>query len=290
MTKTRGTRELSDKSYNWEKYCRNNCWRYCYACSNAERYNQIKDRKEWGLSPVKHVKKINKGWQKVKSDADRKRIMIPTTHDLHDDNVDDFLTIAKKILKAGHLLLVTSKMRLSVAEKIAKELDDWKDIKHLYARGYEDEMIFRPENAVEFMITNNVMDLVQHDYWQENAPGFSEILQSLIFLHSRGFFTNVIIEPWLDKIERVPDLIKIMDDHVSGVIWVGPMNKRHLADKEKDWDENKWGQKAIEKLLLLIEDDDLITHSKIRYKDHFINAISKDFLTCPSMRFSHLGG
>jgi hypothetical protein len=268
--KTRGTREWSDKSYNWRKRCENNCWRYCYACANAERYNTITNRSEWGRSE-RIDKRVTKGWKKVKQDGDRKRIMMPTAHDIvTQQDIDDFLIISKKILEAGHLLLVTSKMRLTVAEQIARELKPWTktEVDHFNKNTNQWQL----SRQLQFRITHNHLHKSTHDYWQPDAPEFSEVHRSLITLFLAGYADSLSIEPWLDSIHDVIKLIIVSQEFVTESIWLGPMNKKHLAHQE-DWDEDKWGDLAIQQLYLLIQSNDRIDQKLIRYKDAFHNAI-----------------
>lgn len=132
----------------------------------------------------------------------RKLFMSPTAHDTFPENVDTLIVAWKRLLDAGHHLIIVSKPLLPCIEKITDEL-----------AGYENRVLFR------FTITSNDQAIL--DSWELFAPPFEERVECLKLAKERGFTVSVSMEPFLsDPIETV----KAVREHVNGEIWIGMMN------------------------------------------------------------------
>jgi hypothetical protein len=197
---TEGTKEWADSNVNIQKGCPNNC-RYCYAKWMAYRFGRIEDPKEW--TQIKMVQdKIKKGYRKRKG-----RIMFPTTHDITEDNIDECITVLRKMLDAGNEVLITTKPRLKCIFYIIKELGEFKDL-----------IQFR------FTITSAHSEMLSK--WEPNAPDLPERIAALTKAYQAGFKTSVSIEPFLDW-DPIP-LIEMIGSLCTESIWLGLMNQRFM--------------------------------------------------------------
>ena len=211
-----------------------------------------------------NFKAINKGYRKIKNDdPNLYDIMFPSAHDILPEILDNFLIVLKKLLKAGNSVLIVSKPWPYCIEKIINMV-----------KKYRDKIGFR------FTITSFSKNRL--DFWEPNAPGYSDRLNSLLIAFMKGFKTSVSIEPFLDS-DPTKVIMKVAP-HVSNTIWVGKMNyikANGLSDEEKPFYEyqrriSSWSniQKIVEKIKLLLED----IKSKIRLKDSIVNMYEKNGL------------
>ena len=193
-----GTKEWAEESRNIYTGCRNDC-RYCYARYNALRFGKIKHPREW---PAMVINKD--ALSKTPRNLSGRRIMFPTTHDIFIDTVPECIGYLLRWLERDNPILIVSKPDLRVMLAMANAFSKWK---HL----------------VEFRLTIGSTDDNVLRTWEPGAPDYSTRMRSAAFLNDFGFETSVSIEPYLD--ETVGDLIGAMLETVSGVVWVGKMNR-----------------------------------------------------------------
>ena len=120
MSKNRptGTNEWAASSVNIQRGCSHGC-AYCYANANSVRFKQV----EPGCwkDEVLNQSKVDRAYGKRKG-----TIMFPTTHDITPGNVEEALTVLKKILVSGNQVLIVSKPHFEIIERMCGELDAWK--------------------------------------------------------------------------------------------------------------------------------------------------------------------
>jgi uncharacterized Fe-S cluster-containing radical SAM superfamily protein len=204
-----GTHQWSDATYNIMQSstnCANDC-AYCYVKGIKHRF-QSADLED--LEMRMDTKKVTKRWAKVR--AQPKLIMFPSSHDIFPSFVDDYILVAKKILAAGHDLLLVSKPRLECMDRISAAL----------TAAERDHVVFR--------LTITSCHNEDFAEWEHMAPLFAERLAALRLLHERGFKTSVSAEPCLsDPRELVP----LVDEFVSEEIWIGEMSGMPIARHPK---------------------------------------------------------
>jgi len=192
---TEGTKEWADSNVNIYSGCSNNC-RYCYAKKMAIRFGR-KTGDNW-KEMILNENSFKKGYKKRNG-----RIMFPTSHDITPKTIENCLEVIGRIIRAGNLILITTKPNLMCIKEICYNGWDFKDV-----------IQFR------FTITSFYNKKLKH--WEPGAPNFEERKQSLIHAFSKGFKTSLSIEPCLDHDPRY--LIKRLRDYVTESIWLGPMN------------------------------------------------------------------
>lgn len=249
-TKTLGTKEWSEYSFNFSTGCTWGC-EYCYAKGMAKRFKQISNEKDWvimrsrprpSFSPNKKVEGV---------------IMTPTSHDLTKDN----LHLAKKyylqLLEAGNKLLIVSKPQKNIILELSDHLENFKNT---------DQLTWR------FSITT--MDENLKKIFEPKAPGISHRFEVLEEMFERGWNTSLSIEPFLD--DSVFIILAMGLPLVREKIWIGIMNKQYCP---KDlWEKYLtaiYQPNYLFSLKKLIE----IRYdmSKIMFKDNFINNLPKEF-------------
>jgi hypothetical protein len=205
-----GTKQWSEKSYNYqdsrEGVCPN-CCLYCFinqifvtyhrdqirrvaadlelhgACIYSRPGHLLLSQKE-GLRPAfkPDLKQLRKGWSTTRKP---KLYMSPTSHDILPDNVDAAIEAYRKLLRAGNYLLVVSKPRVECIEKLIGELSD-----------YRERMRFR------FTITSANQRVL--DVFEPFAPSFDERRKALRIAFDAGFQTSASLEPFLtDPVETI---------------------------------------------------------------------------------------
>ena len=188
MSKKRktGTREWAESNYNIGIGCSHNCL-YCYARTNALRWNFISSHENWTTERVKDklptVTKKN-SW-----------IMFPTTHDISPYYLPFAIKALKELLTKGNKVLIVTKPHMVCIETICKELEPWK--KNILFRftigGYESRASF----------------------WEPGAPLVCERFDCLKYAFKKGFSTSVSMEPMLGTVEETLMSFKIMEPFVS---------------------------------------------------------------------------
>lgn len=253
MSKVKGkdnVRDWADKSINIAKGCSNNC-RYCYAREMSVRWNGNK-YENWTDEQL-NEKMINKGWRKS-----TKKMMFPTTHDITPGTYDACETVLKKILTAGNQVLIVSKPRADLIEKLCDAL-----------KPYKVQVMFR------FTISARNNEILS--FWEPNAPCYEDRVEALMIAHAKGFRTSVSIEPMLDPAD-IKGLVEDLRDFTTNCMWIGPVKmirKRTRIDSEEielAVQKIEAGQ-TTEKLLAvykLYQDDPLI-----KWKGHFRKLLRK---------------
>jgi DNA repair photolyase len=243
---TDGTNEWSPRSLNIYYGCPNNC-KYCYAKNIWERF-----RKEKGGLPEKwceivpNQKIINKGFKKVKTEGKHKfDYMFPTSHDIVESNLKDYLKVLNKILKVGNSVLITTKPNFECIKEICSLI-----IKNDY------------QEQVEFMMTITSLNHKLLDEYEPNAPGIQERLDSLVYVYKNDIVANVSIEPFLDR-DPIP-LIKAVQPWAS-TIWLGVM-----SGKKYEYHNLSNLKKIIHRINTIISCDSEL-RQKLRLKDGLRN-------------------
>ena len=186
-----GTKEWATSNVNILYGCQHDC-KYCYAKAMFPR--QGRKIEDW-KNPTLRKKK---GYGKRKG-----RIMFPTTHDLHPDNLDDVLVTLEKLLKPGNDLLIVSKPHFECIRAICDKCSP-----------YKDHILFR--------FTIGSADNKRLSLWEPNAPTFEERLQCLKHAYEGGYSTSVSCEPMLD--ESITAVINMARLYVTDAIWLGKAN------------------------------------------------------------------
>jgi DNA repair photolyase len=191
-----GTQEWAASNVNIQDGCEHDC-RYCYAKTMAIRFKRL-TATSWGKPRIRQ------------HDIDRTythragRIMFPTAHDITDKNIDECLTVLRRMLAAGNDLLIVSKPRLSCVKSLCEELAK-----------------FRTQIVFRFSMGSTDNEVLA--YWEPGAPSFKARLSCLQYAYAKDFQTSVSGEPMLDG---NPDaLIAAVRPYVTDSIWLGKINR-----------------------------------------------------------------
>jgi len=240
MTKT-GTKEWSTKSVNIFKGCRNNCL-YCYARANALRFKQIISPEEWTkMTPYKQEKP-----RKIEG-----RVMYPSSHDIFPEHIEKTIAVLKAWLAEENDILIVSKPRFEVIERLCKELTEHKE-------------------HIVFRFTIGSMNDSVLKFWEPEAPTFEERMKCLKHAFEQGYQTSVSCEPFFDN--TIFLMIEAFMPYVTDTIWIGKLNGIKQRVNTKGWsDEDLKMIMFVEK----IHSDEMIkslyehfkTNPKIRWKD-----------------------
>lgn len=202
-----GTKEWACKNVNFKKGCKNNC-NYCYAAQNANRFGW-KPRESW------HVMEDSKR----KSIPRNTTVMFPSSHDLFIEDYDKIQGILKRLIENHNSILIVSKPRREVIQKLLNEFD-FKWIR---------ESLHVPVEF-RFSITSASNELSQR--YEPNAPLPQERVDCLKMVLAAGVPASVSIEPYLHLPNNVLNLllengIKLTD---LKEIWIGIMNHGHPSE------------------------------------------------------------
>jgi len=252
--KKTGTLEWADKNLNIQNGCKNNCV-YCYAKGMALRFNRIKEDKEWETETF-NEKSFNQKPRLIKG-----RIMFPSSHDIHLDNIDKVIEFLKKWIVVGNEFLIVSKPNPECIMKLVKAFSE-----------YKDQITFR------FTIGSANNEILK--FWDNNAPTFEERLDSLRIAYSYGFRTSVSCEPILDN--EIGKVVMAVEPYVTDTIWLGKMNG--IKQRVKIEESNIIGQKCL-KIVQSVNQDDNIRElyetfnndNKIRWKDSIQKVIGIEY-------------
>ncbi len=242
---TLGTKEWADSNVNCYLGCSNNC-RYCYAKKMAIRFKN-KTEETWKIM-VPNQKNIDKGYRKRNG-----RIMLPTSHDITLESLDNCLTVLKKLFESENEVLITTKPKFYCIEKICKDFIE-----------YKDSFQFR------FTITSINNELLK--FWEPGAPSFEERLKSLKYAYNHGNKTSISIEPFLDK--NPYELVDVLKPFITESIWIGKMNyitSKSFSDSEQIYYKNIKQINSKENLLKIIEKAKVYDQSFLRIKDSIFN-------------------
>lgn len=255
---TLGTKEWADYTVNCIKGCFNDC-RYCYARVMAKRFHR---------STFETWKDMEISNEMLKKKFGRKsgRAMFPSTHDIFDFSPfkEACFTILGKLLDEGNSVLITTKPRLSVIREIIERFEV-----------YKEQMQFR------FTITSIDDGLLK--FWEPNAPGYSERIESLRYAFWQGFKTSVSIEPFLDYDPR--KLLHAIEPYVTESIWLGKMNyitRNGISVSEKQYYDEV--RKNYETTHMREICDGLSKNPKVRIKDSIRNQLASP--TCKAYTIS----
>ena len=195
--KTTGTKEWADHNVNCIKGCSNNC-RYCYAKMMAKRFGRSTEE-SWNAMIINN-KAVEKKYGRYNG-----RVMFPSTHDIIDEPAlqEACFIVIGKLLEAGNEVLITTKPKLTVTEKIIERFS-----------------IYKGQIQFRFTITSINDPLLS--FWEPNAPSYEERFKSLKYAYDMQFKTSVSIEPFLDFTPQT--LINMVSPYVTESIWLGPMN------------------------------------------------------------------
>jgi DNA repair photolyase len=191
-----GFRDWTNCNVNIQTGCSNNCI-YCYAKTQAYRREQLA-LGSWADQTIR------------RHDVDKARnlyhglVGFPSTHDITAENIDEYLYVLGRLLRAGNEVLIVSKPRLDCIRQICDACYFFKD-------------------KIRFRFTIGAMDNDILGFWEPNAPGYKERMDCLEFAYNQGFRTSVSMEPMLDT-PRVEKQIADLRQFVTEDIWLGTMN------------------------------------------------------------------
>lgn len=186
------------------KNCPNGCV-YCYAMiKEVFRFKRRTYEEFRNYELIKPMIRFKDGRSTTKIEKIEDWIMFPGTHDIFPAILDISLDYIKRHLEIGNKLLIVSKPDCEVIQAITRECENFKD-----------QILFR------FTMTSQNEGLL--DYFEPNAPSFSERLDILKYCYHKKFQTSVSIEPFLEK-DPIP-LIKKVALYCTDSIWVGMMTK-----------------------------------------------------------------
>lgn len=263
-------KQWSEHLYNivdWRFQCPHMC-AYCYMAVMRE-HRHVAPLSVADVEDAAELlaKGAGKGWARASAETQRRLFMFPTSHDIIPQVVPFYLDQAKKMLDAGHGLIVVSKPHLDVMEQLADAFDDPR---------YKRRVVFR--------LTVTSDDPAILAFWEPGAPPLQERLATLKMLHERGFITSVSIEPYLSDPRP---LVKLLGD-VSETIWIGPMSGftgkvsgAKLREQEAKWLASPAGKGKTPMMELLSPDfmydlvRDLAANPKIYWKTAVIKAVAK---------------
>jgi DNA repair photolyase len=167
---------------------------------------------------------VEKGqWHKMKirpDDVDKKRnlrdglVGFPTSHDILPSNIDAYLIVLGKLLRAGNEVLIVSKPRFECIKRICDA-----------SQFFKDKILFR--------FTIGAMDDEILSFWEPNAPKYQERKKCLEYAFKNGFRTSVSIEPMLDTPNNKA-LINDLYSLVSDDIWLGIMKNLNRIEEDAD--------------------------------------------------------
>lgn len=191
-----GTRQWSNKSVNFQTGCEHNCL-VCYAKDMSIKYKQT-TKNNWE-NPTIRLKDVNKKISKWNESL----VMVPSSHDITPNNINEAMIVLKKILEVDNEVLIVSKPHYDCIKKICDTFTD-----------YKEKMLFR------FTIGSYDNDVLK--FWEPNAPGLKERIKALKYAFNNGYNTSVSCEPMMDnKVDKVIDAVK---PFVTETIWIGKVN------------------------------------------------------------------
>lgn len=193
-----GVQEWAVKSMNIERGCVSGC-RYCFA-----RYNDVVRWKRCSAEQWEHPC-INE--KKVDEPHTRRYdgvVMFPSIHNVTPTNINQYMTVLRKLLDAGNDVLIVSKPHFECVRLICKGLE-----------AHKGNMEFR------FTIGSTEDKILK--FWEPGATDFIERVSCLEYAYAMGFKTSVSCEPYLDAYPMYTYQACI--DFISESFWIGMMNK-----------------------------------------------------------------
>ncbi len=134
--------------------------------------------------------------------------MFPSSHDIFPESVNDYVTTALTILRAGHKILCVTKPRFLCIQHICTMLSS-----------------FKQSFSFRFTITTNDNSTIQR--LEGHSPLYEERLDSLKYASRAGFNTRVSMEPFISDPRPV---IEACEPWVS-TIWLGTMSSMKELQK-----------------------------------------------------------
>ncbi len=189
-----GTRQWAETNVNFVNGCAHDC-KYCYSKEMAIRFKR-KTPSDWKDMEVRQ------------KDVDKKHphypgtVMFPSSHDIHPDHLDEAIKILENLLIPGNKVLITSKPHIACIERICDSFGKYK-------------------KNILFRFTVGSTDTQTLNFWEPNAPDFSERLECLRHVFNQGFRTSVSCEPMLDG--NIDALVNQINPYVTETIWIGKM-------------------------------------------------------------------
>ena len=222
------------------RYCYNIAWKHR---SEKLEIPDIEDTREMFCTDENRVEKV---WTTRKK---ANLYIFGSTHDIFPEMIDDYISVARKVIESGSELLIVTKPNLVCMKKLCKELKDLKD-----------------KIMIVCTITSNNKDLLE--YWEPHAPSYKERVECLKYAFSQGYRTSVSMEPYLSDPREV---IKDVSRYVTHYVWLGKMN--HC--KELEFDEEQYekldGLYDEEYVMRLIKD--LRDNKKVFFKYSMMRTI-----------------
>lgn len=212
--------------------CYNNC-KYCYMKRIKSKFfgTDIEN-----LDMVVDQKKVDKSWKKADKKTE-KIIMFPSSHDIFSEYLNEYVTTAKKMLVAGHTLLIVTKPRHECIKKMIKEFDKYK-------------------SSILFRLTITTTEEKTAKYYEPNAPSIKERINCLKLLSENGYRTSVSIEPFLSNPKKIVDIV---EEYVSDDIWIGCMSglniNNEIDDEHKKELEKLYGKKSLSDIMTTLQDN-----------------------------------
>jgi len=259
IEKKTGTKEWADKNINFSKGCSNNC-KYCYACTMGYRFGW-KELGTWDQM-INNESMWTKNFRKYNG-----TIMIPSSHDITETNIDLAIHVIRKLLDVGNKLLIVTKPRPQLIERIVKEvLYPYNQLDHVY-----------PEYEPEIRVTlgtfdNEVLKIVEPD-----ASTFEERVETLDLLDYYGIKASVSAEPYLTR-EVVKLFIMLVEDYGLNItnFWIGKMNNfSQIVNKYPELEFLR-GLYTNETVLDIYQEFQNLADSRIKFKDTFRKIIGVD--------------
>jgi DNA repair photolyase len=246
MNITSGTKEWANKNINWCKGCIHAC-RYCYAMKNALRFGRITDIEKWKDFEL-NLKLIKKRF--LKTD---KIYMMPSSHDIFPEILDESIQILKNVLEPGNKVLLVTKGNPNCIEEICNKLSSYRNLME-----------------IRITITHNLDEYLK--FWEPGAPNFYDRLLSLRIAKETGFKTSVSIEPLLTK---QPEKIIEQINNFADSIWIGKLNHFNLGNSKDILEQHFFHdvrliEKNLGKIIINVKrncDFKGIYNNKIHWKD-----------------------
>lgn len=213
--KVSGTKEWATSNVNIQSGCPNNC-KYCYAKAMAIRFGR-ETSESWKEITFRD-KEINKEYGEKEG-----AVFIGSTHDLTEENLNEYMTVLRKLLEAGNDVLIVSKPDPKCIATLCEELGE-----------YKDQILFR------FTIGSADNEVLK--FWEPNAPSFEDRLEALQLAYDHGYQTSVSCEPMLDN--HIEKVVEAVSPYVTDAVWIGLPNRlktilsvncgKGVFDKEAD--------------------------------------------------------
>jgi DNA repair photolyase len=212
-TKTGGIQEYEvDDSINIQIGCENDC-RYCYAKYDAVHRFRFCTAQGWA-EPRINNKKVDSTY------SNHGFVAFPSTHDITDRNISQYLCVLRKLLDAGNRVLIITKPRW---QQIALICESFKE--------HRKKILWR------FTIGSANDEVLQ--FWEPGASNFGERLNCLRYAFLSGYQTSVSCEPMLDAF--VDHVYSATAEYITESFWIGLLrnfisrvDQSGISDEQQD--------------------------------------------------------